>query len=151
MDFIGIDTFTVEGSLDGQAMKVLEEANELFAECHRPESEVDVDRVLSEAVDTVTAVANLLTLMRIAQGTVDDAVMDCNTRNAERGRLGYAIKMDGGHLANASFGSQGILARVADDSKYALRFDNRENAQLMADLLYNLGIEADVVPYAANA
>lgn len=150
MDFIGIEPFTVEGSLDGQAMKVLEEANELFAECHRPESEVDVDRVLSEAVDTVTAVANVLTRMRIAQGTVDDAVMDCNTRNAERGRLGYAIKMDGGHLANVSFGTKGVLAQIAEDWRYVLRFDNRENAQLLADLLYNLGIEADVVPYATN-
>ena len=70
--------------------------------------------------------------------------------NAERGRLGYAIKMDGGHLSNVSFGSNGTLAQIAEDWRYTLRFDNRENAQLMADLLYNLGIEADVVPYAAD-
>lgn len=70
--------------------------------------------------------------------------------NAERGRLGYAITMDGGHLSSVSFGSKGVLAQITEDWRYTLRFDNRENAELLADLLYNLGIEADVVPYAAD-
>lgn len=71
--------------------------------------------------------------------------------NVKCGRPGYAIKMDGGHLSNVSFGTKGGLAQISEDWRYALRFDNREDAQLMADLLYNLGIEADVVPYAAHA
>lgn len=150
MDFIGIETFTVEDSLDAQVKKVLEEANELFAEIHNRHV-YEREAIVSEAIDTVTAVANVLACIHTAQDTVDEAIIDCNARNAERGRLGYVIRCEHGYISNVNFGSKGSLVQFADDSKYALRFDYHENAQLMSDLLFNLGTETVVVPYAANA
>lgn len=149
MDFIGVETFVAEGSFEGQATKVLEGANELFAEIHSKRT-FDREAIICEAVDTITAVANILEYMNVDQDTVYAAVADCNARNAERGRLGFAIKTEGGFVSNVSFGAKGVLAQVAEDKAYALRFDNRENARLMTDLLFNLGIEADVIPYAAH-
>lgn len=149
MDFIGISNFDSRCGYEDQAKKVQEEANELLDEVCTP-MRLNYTRILDEAADTVVAVSNLLFVLGISQESVNEAIERANRRNADRGRLGYAIKMDDCYLSNASFGAKGLIAQVTEDGKYILRFDSQENAQLMADLLYNLGIEADVVPYAPH-
>lgn len=149
MDFIGIRNFDSRCGYEEQAEKVREEANELLNEVCTP-LRLNYTRIVDEAADTVVAVSNLLFVLGISQELANEAIERANRRNAERDRLGYAIKMNGGHLSNVNFGYKGVLAQVSEDWRCIISFDNRENAQLLADLLYNMGIEADVDPYAAD-
>ena len=149
MDFIGIETFKTGCTPEQQARKVQEEADELFAEIHNVIC-LDYSRIVEEGIDTIVAVANLFHLLGFKDQRISDGIKKINRNNADRDRLGYVIVRDGEYISNVSFGAKGVLAQVAEDKAYALRFDNRENAQLMADLLFNFGVEADVIPYAAH-
>ena len=149
MDFIGIETFKTGYTPEQQARKVQEEADELFAEIHNV-IHMDYSRVLDEGMDTIVAVANLFNLLGFKDQRISEGVKGVNRRNADRDRLGYVVVSNDDYISNVSFGAKGILAQVAEDKAYALRFDNRENAQLMADLLFNFGVEADVIPYAPH-
>ena len=149
MDFIGISNFDNRCGYEEQAKKVQEEANELLDEVCTP-LRLNYTRIADKAADTVVAVSNLLFVLGISQEFANEAIERANRRNSARGRLGYAIKMDDGYLSNVNFGANGALTQITEDDKCALRFDSHENAQLMADCLYNLGAETVVVPYAAH-
>lgn len=142
MDFIGIETF------DGQAKKVLEEANELFAEIHNRES-YDFERILDEAADTVCAVANLLMRYRVGQDAVSAAVARYNRRNEERGRLGFVLLADSGFVQSIAIDTELSVFYSLLPSK-AMHFEAREAAKAVQEMLSAFGYETVVTNYAAH-
>lgn len=127
MDFANVSTFTVEDSLDDQCMKVLEEANELFSECHKSDCAAIVHRVLEEAVDTVTAVANVLEYLGVGQDKIDEAIGRCNRRNAARGRIpAWVVRVGDSYVSDCGVDWYGDLHIVVSGDERLLFLDEDE-------------------------
>lgn len=84
--YIGeVATFADVADAKEQALKVLEEAAEVFGawqEWHR--EELELQPLLSECADVIQATCNLLAALDVS--TMVDQMGECRTRNEERGR-----------------------------------------------------------------
>ena len=90
-----IKTFTIEDSVKDQARKVLEEAAELFSAANEYEKfkgigqnvkEVYLNDIISEALDTIQAVCNLLEMLNVWDDDIVKAYELVFEKNKERGR-----------------------------------------------------------------
>lgn len=84
-----IKTFTIEDTVKDQARKVLEEAAELFNVANECEKEYSIsmfDNVVSESMDTIQAVCNLLEMLNVWDDDIVKAYDLVLKKNKERGR-----------------------------------------------------------------
>lgn len=145
MDFANVSTFTVEDSLDDQCMKVLEEANELFSECHKGDCAAIVHRVLEEAVDTVTAVANVLEYLGVEQDKIDEAIGRCNGRNAERGRIpAWVVRVGDSYVSDCDIDGYDNVHLELSDGESMLFLDEDKACQFCEMLSEKLCMDAYV-------
>ena len=94
LGFPPVPTFTIDGSLRSQALKVLEEAAELVDATKAYESADETDDVwdayaamIEEAADVNQALMNLLDMAGEFNESLAAAAAQCTIRNIERGRL----------------------------------------------------------------
>lgn len=100
LGFPPVPTFTIEGSLRSQALKVLEEAAELVEATKLVKSvkayeseECAIDAMeayaamIEEAADVNQALMNLLDMAGECNESLTSAAVKCTMRNVERGRL----------------------------------------------------------------
>lgn len=143
MDFNGIATFTLESSVRKQALKVLEESAELFAAVDAPNPRKK--DVLSEAADTVTAVANLLASLEVSQYEVDEAVGICNGRNAARGRIpAWVVRVGDCYVSHYDIDECGNAHMEVSDDESMLFLDEDKACQFCEMLAEKLCMDAYV-------
>lgn len=92
--FPPVPTFTIEGTLRSQALKVLEEAAELVEATKAYESADETDdawdahvSMMEEAADVNQSLMNLMRAVGECNGSLEAAADSCAMRNALRGRL----------------------------------------------------------------
>lgn len=109
LGFPPVPTFTIEGSLRSQALKVLEEAAELVEAVKAYESaegagnDLELDKymaMMEEAADVNQALMNLMDAVGECNGSLSAAAAECTIRNVERGRLAIEyVSVEGGRDA----------------------------------------------------
>lgn len=96
LGFPPVPTFTIEGSLRSQALKVLEEAAELVEAVKAYESaegsgnDLELDKymaMMEESSDVNQALMNLMNAVGECNGSLSAAAAECTIRNIDRGRL----------------------------------------------------------------
>ena len=107
LGFPPVPTFTIEGSLRSQALKVLEEAAELVEATKAYESADETDdameaysAMMEEAADVNQALMNLMNAVGECNGSLSAAAAECTIRNIDRGRLAIEyVSVEGGRDA----------------------------------------------------
>lgn len=96
MEVFGTKTFTMEGTIEGQATKTLQEASEFYMAAREYERAVrddgpfaaeELERAIDEGADVIQTVLNAFDMMGLYEEDVTEAMERCLRRNQMRGRV----------------------------------------------------------------